>query len=436
LLGNAEWAVRLPAALSFAVVMLALAWLTADALADARIAGRAAVLVPLILSLVPAYQLSGLLMTIDPPALACWALALVAAWRAYRQEAAAARPRYAPWLGLGTALGIGFLFKYTDVLLLPGLLLFVWMTRASVRWRRSSRRALSAGVVAIVLAMPVILWNARHGAAGAAHVLAYVDAPGGDQPEQGGSAWSWRTIAEYPLVQAVVIGPMLLLAIAGARQVGRERRADGVEANLVRFLWCAAAPMLALFLLASARTRIEGNWPMAAFLSAVPMAAIAVARGVSSRWWRATVVYGVLSLIVIHAPLVTAQLPVVGRWIPVHRFHGSRARIRSLGDGVRSFLDRSADRGIVIALNHREAGLLAYYLPGQPMVASAGALLGERRSAYDFFAQTDLSNASIAGRPALFVGGSPDLWRTVCRCPDLTLVDSRGPLFETSAFAR
>ncbi len=436
MLGNAEWAIRLPAALSFAVVMLALAWLTADALADARIAGRAAVFVPFIVSLAPAYQLSSLLMTIDPPALACWALALVAAWRAYRQEAGAARPGLAPWLGLGTALGIGFLFKYTDVLLVPGLLLFAWMTRASVRWQRSWKRALSAGVVAIVLAMPVILWNARHGAAGAAHVLSYVDAPGGDQPDQGGGAWSWRTIAEYPVVQAAVIGPMLLLAIAGARPAGRERSAGGVEANLVRFLGCAAAPMLALFLLASARTRIEGNWPMAAFLSAVPMAATAVARGVSLRWWRATVVYGVLSLIVIHAPLGTAQLPMVGRWIPVHRFYGSRARIGSLGDDVRSFRARTADRGIVIALNHNEAGLLAYYLPGQPMVASAGAFLGERRSAYDFIAETDLSSARMTGRPALFVGGSPDVWRTACRCPDLTLVDSRGPLFETSAFAR
>src|SRR5438876_1125406 len=31
-LGNAEWAIRVPAALSFAAVTLALAWLTADAL--------------------------------------------------------------------------------------------------------------------------------------------------------------------------------------------------------------------------------------------------------------------------------------------------------------------------------------------------------------------------------------------------------------------
>jgi hypothetical protein len=175
---------------------------------------------------------------------------------------------------------------------------------------------------------------------------------------------------------------------------------------------------------------------MAAFLSAVPLAAIAAARGVSPRWWRATVAYGAAALLMIHAPLVAAQVPLVGRWVPAHRLHGTRARIALSGEGVRGFLDGNAGRGIVVAPNHREAGLLAYYLPGQPAVASAGTSLGDRRSAYDFFPETDLSNAGLLGRPVLFVGGHPDLWRKVCRCPDLTLFDSRGPLFVSAAFTR
>lgn len=430
-LGSAEWAVRLPAALSFACVMLAMAWLTADALGDDPAAVRATVFVPVLIALIPAYQLYGLLMTTDPPALACWALALTAAWRVYRLEATG-RPQWVPWLSLGAAIGLGFLFKYTDVLLVPGLLAFMWITRAEVSWGGAWKRALAGALVALVLSLPVVVWNARHGAAAAGHVLAYVAAPGGDVVGSGDGGWSWVTVLEFPVVQAAVIGPILGLALVGVRR--RRSRVASSEAHLARLLICAAAPFLMVCLLASTRTRIEGNWPMAVFLSVVPFAAIAVARGLAPRWWAATLAYGMAALVVIHAPLTVAALPEVGHFVPVHRFHGARERISAVGGSVTGFLERSAGRGIVVAPNHRAAGLLAYYLPGQPTVVSAGSQLGDRRSAYDFFTVTNLSGADMVGRPALFVGGYPDLWRTLCDCPDLALLDSDGPLFVTAAF--
>ena len=52
-LGSAEWAIRVPAALSFAVVMGALAWLTAAALGRRPDGLRAAMLAPAIVTLVP-----------------------------------------------------------------------------------------------------------------------------------------------------------------------------------------------------------------------------------------------------------------------------------------------------------------------------------------------------------------------------------------------
>lgn len=371
------------------------------------------------------------MMTTDPPALACWALALAAAWRIYRLEAAG-RPRVLPWLGLGAAVGVGFLFKYTDVLVLPGLLAFAWVTRAEVSWAAAWKRALAGGLVAVVLSLPVIVWNARHGAAAAGHVLAYVAAPGGDPVESGDGGWSWVTMIEFPLVQAAVIGPLLAVAFVAVRR-SRERVAPA-EANLARLLLCAAGPFLLVCLVASSRTRIEGNWPMAVFLSVVPLVAITSARGWAPRWWRATLAYGAVALLVIHAPLAIAQLPVVGRFVPVHRFQGARAHISSFGNSVQGFLERHPGRGMVVAPNHRDAGLLAYYLPGQPTVVSAGRHLGDRRSSYDFFATTDLTSAGMVGRPALFVGGHADVWRRVCRCPDLTLLDTIGPLFVTQEF--
>ena len=434
-LGHAEWAIRLPAALAFAVGMGALTLLTADALGRTRDAWRAAAVVPLIVALVPAYQLYALVMTTDPPALACWALALCAAWRAFRLEALESRPSVGPWIGLGAAVGVGFLFRYTNLLIVPGLFAFAWLVRHEVPWRRAWGRALVGGLVAIGLMTPVLVWNLQHELGGLRHLLGFLHVPGGDRVNRSMLAWSVLSVVEYPVVQMLIIGPMVGLAIAGARILKRSDQGPA-HAAFARLLWCAAAPMLLVFLLASVRTTILGNWPIAAFLSLVPPAAVAVAHHAAGRWWwRATVAYGLVAVVAIHFPLWTARRPVARRYVPVHRFQGARERGDRLGEGVRRFLDDSAGRGLIVTDSHNQAGLLAYYLPGRPVVASAGRFLGRRPSPYDYFSDTDLGRASLAARPTLFIGGTVEGWRQVCDCPDLRIVDDDGPQFVTASFA-
>lgn len=430
--GNAEWAIRVPAAVSFGVVMVALGGLTVAALGHGPRGLHAAALVPAIVTLVPAYQLSALLMTIDAPYIACWTIALCAGWDAYRRERQG-RPRATPWIAIGAAIGVGFLFKYTALLLIPGLLAFAWMERRSMPWRQARFRALAAVVTLVAAMMPVLIWNARHDAATTAHLLGYLRTPGGDRPASRGLALSPIDVGQYIVVQLAVFGPALALAIAGARAVGRTRE-GGEERAFARFAICAAVPTLAVFLVASLRTPIAGNWPIAAYTSLVPLAAISVAAGVGRGWWRGAVLYGAVTLVAIHWPLAAAHAPGIGRFVPVHRFHGARAQIELRAAPIQEFLGRTERRGLIIATSHNHAALAAYYLPMHPHVASAGQFLGDRRSAYDFFPDTDLGSPALAGRPALFIGGTAAQWTAAFDCPDLTVFSSDGPMFMTTRF--
>jgi hypothetical protein len=306
-------------------------------------------------------------------------------------------------------------------------------TRAA-SWRGAGLRIAAAGVVAMATAAPVMVWNLRHDAAGARHLLGYVSVAGGDRPAIGVARLSLASMLEYPLVQFAVIGPVIVLAIAGARS--RVKSDEFVERRrFVRFAWCMAAPMLLVFFAASLRTPIQANWPIAAFLSLMPLAAIAVVDGHQRGWWSATLAYGLAALIVIHFPLVAARTPLVGRFVPVHRFHGLRARALDFDTSIRGFLARTSGRGLVIAVSHNEAGLFAYYLPTHPVIASAGRFLGNRPSAYDFFADTALDNPALAGRPALFIGGTLAQWNAAFRCRDLQMIDADGPQFVSMSFA-
>src|SRR5260370_20672617 len=103
--------------------MVAVAGLARAATGDKRAGFYAAALTLLAL----AFQFGGMLMTIDVPYAACWALAAWAGWCALRRGS-----RWA-WIGLGAALGIGLLFKYTILLLVPGILTWAIVHRRHLR---------------------------------------------------------------------------------------------------------------------------------------------------------------------------------------------------------------------------------------------------------------------------------------------------------------
>ncbi len=148
--GTGEFGVRAGAILCSGVTVAAVATLTRR-----RHGSAAAVASVFLQSVIPAYFGFGFLMTPDAPVIACWSVALLFAHRALLEGSRKA------WLGLGAAVGIGLLSKYTIALLAPAILLFCLLDRGSRRWLRSPW-PLAAALLAALLFLPVIVWNIRH----------------------------------------------------------------------------------------------------------------------------------------------------------------------------------------------------------------------------------------------------------------------------------
>jgi hypothetical protein len=308
LLGDGEWAVRTPAALAGGLAALAVAVLARRVSGSARVGfyGAAAML------LAPMMQAVAIFSTIDGPLAACWAGACLGAWGALER-----RGRWA-WLGAGAAVGAGFLFKYTIVLLPPGIALYALARRGRLgldrRWR-----AWAAGGVALAAAgmAPVIAWNAAHGWPTLRHLLGHLGVAGGDVPVAMGGAgdgdnWVERVegLAEFVASQFGMVGPMLVIAIGAT--VGLVRgawRLDGkaVAADLPRprrwrgsatpsagaegdggaegggrlYLVCCAAPVLVFYLAVALFKEAEGNWALGAYVTLLPLAGWAAAEAMA-----------------------------------------------------------------------------------------------------------------------------------------------------------
>ncbi|MEQ8769018.1 MAG: glycosyltransferase family 39 protein [Phycisphaerales bacterium] len=412
LFGHTEWAVRLPAVLAGAVGSIAAALLTREVVREHTRAHPAQHAAPFVAAAlyqcVPAIGVTGVLMTIDGPFLACWTLACVGAARALLHD----RPR--AWLIVGAALALGFLFKYTVVLLVPGLIAAM-LARAS--WRRRARAharwIAAATLVALLGLIPVGIWNAQHDWATVRHLLGHLGAPGGDTAHQQGDPWTPLWALEYVGLLVAMGGPVLILGVIA----WFERRRLG--AGLV-FATACSVPIALVYLAVSFVAQTEGNWAIAAVCAMVAPSAWLVIDGVSRRdptiriLWGAALFTGLVVALALPVLPALSRIGKLGEKIPVQRMTGMRAHAHAVQAKLDALTAQTGEEPFVIAEHYGRASQLAFYLPGQPTVFCASAYVGGRRTQYDVWAETDLSNdatiESLRGRPAVMLGGRRAQW--------------------------
>jgi undecaprenyl-diphosphatase len=428
LCGAREWGIRLPAALAGALAAFVAARLAV------RFSGgdeRAGFFTAALFSLVPLYYGAAQFMTIDAPYLACWICAAACAWgiveRAQRNAATLGL-----WLLLGLCLGLGFLFKYTILLLLPGLLVFAWLERRSLRPDRwtALRIALGCAVFAAAIS-PVVVWNQRHGWPTAAHLLGHLGVRGGDMPLPAHWRYEPQWTLEFIGSQIGILGPFgcALLWLAW-RRTRSGTRDPSAAPTVYRFACWSAVPILAFYVLLSLHNDVEGNWPMAGYSVWIALAGVALSAGlVAARQpaanaedrrraralriaWRGFLATGAL------LPALFLLPPAWfsgARWrlirTPVRRVSGHREQAALVQHAIEALRARTRREPLVIAASYGKASLLAYYLPGRPTVYSAASYLGGRRSAYDYFRDTNLADPGLHHRPAVLFGGAEVLWR-------------------------
>lgn len=463
LFGDAEWAVRLPAVVFGAVGALAVAGLGRSVVRESEkrkaksenetgekrgegFAERVGFVAAGMFCLIPAYQAIGLLMTIDGGYVACWAVAALLGWMAIVEK-----KRWA-LVGCAAALGVGFLFKYTILLLVVGLV-GAWVfggesekrkakseNEGDGQWTMGNGVALVAALVVFAAVIsPVIVWNWQHEWPTVKHLLGHLGAKGGDQAAEAKKPWSYDPLwtLEFIGTQIGMIGPLVVLMVMGcisprsARRNTEEDResvsGSGVGSTELsmclvssvakRFcVWCAA-PIVVFYFFTSFVTDVEGNWPMAGYVTLLPLAAVVVVReverlrGVARKrslvrgLWHGAIIYGVVAGVGMLSLGWLAKAPGVGKWLPSYRLTGARdlaARVEAV---------RAAHPGSFVAASRYDtASLLAYYLPGQPSVRSATSLMGGRKSSYDYFEDTRFDDARIEGMTAVLVGGSEKKW--------------------------
>jgi hypothetical protein len=417
LVGSEMIAVRIPAVVCGALLLLGLYMLTVQVY---RREGLAAAVVGIALTW-PVLAAGSALMTIDAPYSCCWCWALVCG-----HEAVFHRARWA-WPVTGLLVGLGILAKYTMVLFIPSLALFLLASREYRRLLFRPGFWVLCGVAGFCC-LPILIWNVRNDWVTYRHVSGLA---GGDVV---GLRWTGPWSYVY-LQFALLLGIWFVVWVRAL--AARHPWAKHGVTLATSYLWWTSVPMFAVFLAFSLKTGGgEPNWPITAYLSGMVLASGWLRDELTSGpgWPRrlaATAVAGgcavglFLTVTIHHSEWVHPWLarvvpaPTEARPMPLRRLDPT-CRLRGWQklaeavDGVRERLRREGSEPVVAAAGWSLPGELGFYAKDHPTVYSVGVAIGDRHSQYDLWRPNPVEDKQLfLGSNFIFVGDGASLLQLV-----------------------
>jgi hypothetical protein len=392
--------------------------------------GPRAALVGLVLTSITPLALAGsFVATYDPLLVLFWTAALYFTARALFFGSRRA------WIGLGLSFGMGLLSKHTMALFAPCLLIFLATQPEQRRWLRR-REPYLALLLALIVFAPNLWWQAQNDWMTFGHLFLLTG--------KGTDRGFLRRLGDFVGSQVALITPLLFFGFVAAliRAAQQRRQPDGERRW---FLFCLSAPVLLLFLLMTARSKVQANWAIAGWLAPgllyaaylVPSRGGEMKRGGEeetlppvtpplhhSRARHASPLHSttpspdaqrlyaglaalacaLLSLLLIWPELRPAlRLRFPPQWDQMNKMYGG-AELGAAADRERRAMEAQSGRPIVIgAATYDNASRMAFYMSGQPR-------------AYCFFLGTRLNSYVQWNRRAGLRPGS-----------DALIVDDRPP---------
>lgn len=385
--GNTPGGVRI-GAIACGLIALVYVYRLARAVSGRREVAVGAVLLGCAL---PAFFLSGFLMTPDAPMVAAWAAGLFYLHRVLVLDDARA------WWGVGAAMGLGVLAKYPIVLLAAGAAGFLLTDPAARRWLTRPQPYLAV-LLAVALFSPVLIWNAQHDWASFAFQ--------GSRRMQQEFEFSTHLLVGHVLV---LLFPTGALAAWGVATRPAWRAQAVADARSRRFLlWTAAVPF-GVFFVFSLFNYPHFHWTGPAFIALLPFLAATLVlpvpagdrlRSALARLWRPTlyvlaVAYGTAAVYIVWG---LPGVPYPTRSVDYLAWREAATAVHALEQRIER---DTGQRPLVVGMSKWSiaAGLAFHDVDGQRDNITSRNLVGDTAAMFEYWFDDD----SGGRRPVLLV---------------------------------
>ena len=326
--------------------------MTARHIAGSRAALRSA----LVMAVLPLSAAGLVLSTPDVPVLAAEAVALYCVVRALDSDVGS-RGSFAWWTATGLALGAAFASKYTSIFLPVGAVLAIaW--RPSLRARFREPGPYVACIVATLVFLPVLRWNADH-----AWISFFYQVKHGLAASEGSALRAaWRHEGDFFGGQAGLITPILFVLFAVSAWSALKSASDDR-----RFVFAVVALLtFAFFTYSAMRQRVEPNWPSPAYIPAIILVATHDWNPRGARWLAGGIVLAAIVSVVVYAQSITPVLPLTPTRDPIARAFGWRELATSAVNEAEATSAETGKRTWLGGDRYQEAAELAFWSRGHP----------------------------------------------------------------------
>jgi 4-amino-4-deoxy-L-arabinose transferase-like glycosyltransferase len=300
------------------------------------------------------------------------------------------------WLATGAFGGLALLSKFTAGLLMPAVLAFTLVPAWRGRWLRSPYPYAGA-MIALILFMPVLIWNMQHDWASFRFQAVRATAS---------HVWSLRTFGEFIGLQFGLVGFVLLPVVLTGVVLTARRGFRQLDPIAILLSSGVIVPFL-YFMWKSLSLRIGDTWPTFIWPLGFAAAAINLAQlakeewrpsfvALSFRWAKVAVVSGIIFVVAVFFYYVALPFNFIGRTDPV----GGEAGFEALVRRAEIELEKTGASWIATT-DYRTYAMLRWFFHGRVVVVQLN-----ERGRYLGFRAPDMN--LIRDRTGLYVGREPD----------------------------
>jgi 4-amino-4-deoxy-L-arabinose transferase-like glycosyltransferase len=335
------------------------------------------------------------------------------------------------WLATGLFAGLALLSKFTAIMLAPAVLAFMLVPDWRRRWLSSPYPWLAV-LIAVVVFLPVLIWNAQHDWASFRFQLVRATAT---------RDVSLSTVGEFIGLQFGLVGFVLLPVVLSGVALTAWRGYRRGDANSILLSTAVIVPF-GYFFWKSLTLRVGDTWPMFMWPAGFAAAAINIAMLPREGWpawmiqstiaWAMrAIVSGIVFVVLVFLYYVASPWNFIGSTDPI----GGEAGFEQVVDRVQAELQKTGAAWIATT-DYRTYAMLRWYFNGRVPVIE----INERQR---FMGFGDPGMSLIKGHTGLYVAREPDennpAWAatTAIREP-LERVDRswRGVLMDTYALEK
>jgi 4-amino-4-deoxy-L-arabinose transferase-like glycosyltransferase len=326
------------------------------------------------------FSLGSVVITPDTPLLFFWALAIYGLVRLRESDSR----RW--WYVTGLAVGLGLLSKYTAVLLIPGIFIYLLLSSEQRKWL-VTLHPYAALTVALLVFSPVIMWNYRHDWASFAFQL----------PSRFSQGFRLRPGYAIQLffTQLGLLTPFIfLLAVVGWLASGWR----GILKSNGRYalLFWVACPVFVVFGLSSLTRLVKMNWLAPAYIPSV-IAGIAWMNSSAGvwperfrRWFKPGLILGLVFVVFAHLlPFISlSSMPSYDTW----------TGWKEIASRIMQIKEEMGPETFIFGDDYQIPSEITFYTPNH-QVTYSGEIIGQEGLQYDYWTDT----GDLVGRNAIFV---------------------------------